>query len=71
MGLLAGACDQDNYSSSRKIKVWIPWDYRSENGRLVGSGAYIQQVEVWGSRMSSIDETRVFGVTRAPKKKRK
>ncbi len=70
-GLLAGVCDQDNYSSSRKIKVWIPWDYRSENGRLVGSGAYIQQVEVWGSRMSSIDETRVFGVTRAPKKKRK
>ena len=70
-GLLAAVCRIDGYPSSRKIKVWIPWSYRAENGRVVGAGAYIQQVKIWGSRMSGIDATRVFGVIRkgAPKEK--
>ena len=70
-GLLAAVCRIDGYPASRKIKVWIPWSYRAENGRVVGAGAYIQQVKIWGSRMSGIDATRVFGVIRkgAPKEK--
>ena len=63
-GLLAAVCRIDGYPASRKIKVWIPWSYRAENGRVVGAGAYIQQVKIWGNRTSGIDATRVFGVIR-------
>ena len=70
-GLLAAVCQIDNYPASRKIKVWIPWNYRADNGRAVGAGAYIQQVRLWGNRMTGMDATRVFGVVRKGKAARR
>ncbi len=70
-GLLAAVCQVDGYPASRKIKVWIPWNYRADNGRAVGAGAYIQQVRLWGNRMTGMDATRVFGVVRKGKAARR
>ena len=64
-GLLAAVCDVSSYPSSRKIKIWVPWDYRADNGRQSGADAYIQQFRIWGDRMSGIDDVRTFGVVRS------
>ena len=64
-GLLAAVCDVSSYPSSRKIKIWVPWDYRADNGRQAGAGAYVQQFRIWGDRMSGIDDVRTFGVVRS------
>ena len=63
-GLLAAACSPRGYPAGRKVKVWIPWNYRAENGRVVGAGAYIQQVRIRGTRTETIEAVRTFGVLR-------
>lgn len=61
---LSQACNPEYYPASRKIKVFVPWDYRSHQGKLVGTGAYIQKISIRGSRIEKLEENRTFGVIR-------
>ena len=64
---LANACDPTRYAESQKVKVFVPWDYRSQKGQLVGSGAYIYKISVKGRNIETMETNRTFGIVRRSK----
>lgn len=64
---LANACDPARYAASQKVKVFVPWDYRSQKGQLVGSGAYIYKISVKGRNIETMETNRTFGIVRRSK----
>ncbi|MDB9743909.1 hypothetical protein OAA91_00110 [Fibrobacterales bacterium] len=43
---LSNACDPAIVDANTDIRTFIPWNFRTENGRLVGQGVYLVDVEV-------------------------
>jgi hypothetical protein len=42
-------CNPAVWSRSRDAVIYIPWNHRSQKGRLVGAGAYLIQFQAWST----------------------
>lgn len=67
---LMGACDPQVLLSNREFSVFIPWNYRDVNSRLVGTGVYLVDVSAStsGNLKTSMDTPIRVGVYRKSSK---
>lgn len=61
-----GACDPTKVGPSKKIRLFIPWNYKDKTGKLVGSGAYIQKSTVTINHLEKIksSSSKLIGIRR-------
>lgn len=62
-GTLARACSPELIGSSRKITAFIPWNARSTNKRLVGSGVYILKATASINKTVASKSTTIYGTS--------
>lgn len=66
---LSGACDPSIMLSNREFTVFIPWNFRDDAGRLVGTGVYLVDLSAstTGGGKTSLETPIKIGVYRGLK----
>ena len=66
---LSQACNPAIVGASREIRTFVPWNFRSIGGRLVGAGAYLLNIKAWSAKGSTElypkeEAQKIIGVNR-------